>query len=332
MKPNNDPLMWTVKYRPKKLDAIVGNKSIIASIKSMMPFIPHLLFKGPPGVGKTTTALAIVEELGCDVLEINASDESGIDVVRGKIKSFAGTGALNGKFKIVILDEADETTTDFQTALRRTMEKNASNCKFIFTCNEPQRIIEPIHSRCQGGEFEFQLITFEEFKVGIRDILIKENMTIDEDALIKLYDTCQGDMRVVDKLYNISFHTKHITMADITDIQDNDTWKELLKLIQAGKYTEACKVSNKKQIVPVFHALFVSDISDEKKMKIAKYVADWEFKSHFAKTDYIQTYALIANFIAVLKEDKVIRPISAEANAKVIEISKSMKQNIFKVS
>jgi len=299
--------MFTQKYRPTKLDDIVGNKPIIASIKAMLSDLPHMLFMGPAGVGKTTTALAVVKELGYESKEINASDENGVDVVRTTIKNFMVSASLTGKPKILILDEADSTSTEFQTALRRMMEQYSQNCKVIIICNYPHKIIAPIKSRCSGGTFDFLPIEFDEFKRGVLSILSKEQMTITEEALFKLHELSHGDMRIIDKLYNISFQTKDITLDDVLTIKDDDSWKELLKLIRANKYVESCRFADKKHIIPIFHVL-LDDISidDDQKIRIVKYVADWEYKSHFAPTDYIQLYALIANIMSVLKIRNVV--------------------------
>lgn len=305
--------MFTQKYRPTKLDDIVGNKPIIASIKSMLSDLPHMLFMGPAGVGKTTTALAIVKELGCEYKEINASDENGVDVVRTIIKNFMVSASLTGKPKILILDEADSTSTEFQTALRRMMEQYSSNCKIIIICNYPHKIIAPIKSRCSGGTFDFLPIEFDEFKRGVLSILEKEQMTITPDALLKLHEISQGDMRIIDKLYNISFQTKNITLDDVLTIKDDDSWKELLKLIRASKYVESCKFADKKHIVPIFHVLLDdATIDDDRKMRLVKFIADWEYKSHFASTDYIQLYALIANIMSVLKVEKILNIVSQQ--------------------
>lgn len=293
--------MWTTKHRPKKLDDIIGNEPIIKSIKAMMPHIPHMLLKGPPGVGKTTIALAIKNELGCDFLEINASDENGIDVVRGKIKSFMNTAGLNGKTKLILLDEADATSDEFQTGLRRMMEKYEQNCHIILTCNFPHKIIEPIKSRCQGATYDLQPIELNDFKRGITNILTKEQMTITDDAMVKLFEISNGDMRIIDKLYNISFQTKNVTLNDIILIHDDDSWKELLRLMEQGKYTESCKIIKKIHIIPIFLYLISSNISEEKKIKISKITSEYEFRSHFVQTDFIQIYAWVANIISVFK-------------------------------
>ena len=295
--------MWTQKYRPKKLNSIVGNQANIKAIKAMMPNIPHMLLKGAkPGVGKTTTALAIVHELGCEYKEINASDDRGINTIRDIIKPFANTSSMNGKFKVVILDEVDSTTPEFQTSLRRVMEQHSNNTKFILTCNYPHRLIEPIHSRCSGGTFEFLPIEYDEFKRGIMNVLNAEKMTITEEALIALHERSGGDMRIVDKLYSLSFQTRDITLSDIMAIRDDDSWKDLLKLIKAQKYVEACKFSKNDHVWSMYHALLGDDsITDDQKMLITKNASEWEFRSHFAKSEYLQLHALIANLISILK-------------------------------
>ena len=148
--------IWTEKYRPKNLDEVVGQKHVTERLKAYVSSnnMPHLLLTGPAGTGKTTCSLALAKEMFGDewkgnFIELNASDERGIDVVRGKIKEFARTAPLgSAEFKIIFMDEADALTSDAQAALRRTMEKFSKICRFILSCNYSSKIIDPIQSRC----------------------------------------------------------------------------------------------------------------------------------------------------------------------------------------
>src|SRR3989304_4493842 len=147
---------WTEKYRPSKFSEIVGQDNTVKKVQSLTKSlnIPHLLFAGPAGTGKSTLALITVKELFGDkwkenYLELNASDERGIDVVRQKVKDFARTKAIeNIPFKVIFLDEADALTKEAQQALRRTMENYSNTCRFIMSCNYASNIIDPIQSRC----------------------------------------------------------------------------------------------------------------------------------------------------------------------------------------
>src|ERR687884_1366331 len=198
-------LMWSEKYRPKKLKEVVDQGEIIKGISNLIksPDIPHMLFAGPAGVGKTTTALCIAAELLGDewkknTLELNASDERGIKMVRERVKEFAASIKLAtdkefGKPKIIILDEADEMTSEAQTALRRIIEDSAKTTRFIIICNNLSQIIEPIQSRCVV--FRFTRLPKEDVTTHLKMICERQKVKYEEKALGQIYDITGGDLR-----------------------------------------------------------------------------------------------------------------------------------------
>ena len=174
--------LWTEKYRPKTLPDLVGQTHIIERLKAYATTknVPHLIFAGPPGTGKTTAALALAHEIFGEhhwvqnFHELNASDERGIGIIRGKIKDFARTAPIGATFKIIFLDEADSLTQEAQAALRRTIEKYTHICRFILSVNYSSKIIEPIQSRC--AVFRFKPLTGDDVKNYIRKIDTKEHL------------------------------------------------------------------------------------------------------------------------------------------------------------
>ncbi len=194
--------IWIEKYRPVRLDQVAGQDETIERLKSYVATknLPHLLFSGPPGVGKTASAVSIAREIFGEDLwrenftELNASDERGIDVVRNKIKNFAKTAPIGGSgFKIIFLDEADALTSDAQSALRRTMERFSNNCRFILSCNYSSKIIEPIQSRC--AVYRFRRLSDGAIRKRLEFIAEEQGLSITEDGYEALVYVAQGDMR-----------------------------------------------------------------------------------------------------------------------------------------
>ena len=242
--------MWVEKYRPMKLSSIVNQKEAIGSLKSLlknMSEMPHLMFSGSAGVGKTTTALCLAREILGEywkdyTLELNASDERGINMVRDRVKKFARFSGLDTKipFKLIILDEADEMTSDAQTALRRIIEDTAKYCRFILIANNISKIIEPLQSRC--AVFKFTRISEKEVVSYLEEICKKEKIKFDEKGLKTIYNYSEGDMR---HSINILQATASLgivnesnvkTSAGLTKTSDVG---EILKLAMTGKLSDA---------------------------------------------------------------------------------------------
>jgi len=245
---NNDILIE--KYRPNKLDDIVGQNEIIRRLKRYVKNrnVPHLLFSGPAGVGKTAATIAMAKELygvgwQSNVMEINASDDRGIDVIRNKIKNYAGTKAIGDsndiQFKIVFLDESDALTADAQGALRRTMERYTNSCRFILSCNYPSQIIEPIVSRC--SVYQFKKINSQSMIERLKYIALQEKYTITQEALEAIVYISDGDARkAVGSLDNatLTANNNTITINDIYQVSyiEPQTIQNIIKKALSGEF------------------------------------------------------------------------------------------------
>ena len=241
--------MWVEKYRPTKLSEIVNQTEIIGSLEALIKDptdMPHLLFSGSAGVGKTTTALCLSRQIlgeyakDC-TLDLNASDERGIGMVREKVKKFSRfAGMVDVPFKIIILDEADEMTSDAQTALRRIIEDTAKICRFILIANNVSKIIQPIQSRCAA--FKFTSVSEQDVIARLEEIAKKEKVKTDKKGLKAIYEYTDGDLRHAINLMQATASLGGITeenvkaSAGLTKTSDVD---EVLKIALSGKVTEA---------------------------------------------------------------------------------------------
>ncbi|MFB5597525.1 MAG: replication factor C small subunit [Nitrosopumilaceae archaeon] len=243
-------IMWVEKYRPLKLSEVVDQEEIIGSLSALLKNqseMPHLLFSGSAGVGKTTVALCISRQILGDyyrdyTLELNASDERGINMVRERVKKFSRFAGLDTQipFKIIILDEADEMTSDAQTALRRIIEDTAKYCRFILIANNISKIIAPIQSRC--AVFKFTTIPEKNTIEHLKNIAKKEKIKADEKGLKAIYDYSEGDLRHAINIMQATASLGNITeenvkaSAGLTKTKDVD---DVLKLALGGKITDA---------------------------------------------------------------------------------------------
>ena len=231
--------IWVEKYRPKTIDDCILPQSIKKTFKDFVEAgeIPNMLLSGPPGIGKTTVAKALCHELGVDYYVINGSDEGRfLDTVRTNAKNFASTVSLSSdaKHKIIIIDEADNTGNDVQLLLRAFIEEFSSNCRFIFTCNYKNKIIEPLHSRCSVVEFSIKGKQKAEIQVAffqrVVGILTAENIDFDKKVLLQLINKHFPDWRrVLNELqrYSVSGKIDTAILAEFTDARVDDLIRTL---------------------------------------------------------------------------------------------------------
>ena len=202
--------IWVEKYRPRSLSEMVGQEGVVPLLRAYAArrSLPHLLFAGAPGTGKTTAALALAhdllgEEWRQNFLELNASDERGIDTVRTTIKGYARSAPIGGVgFKLLFLDEADNLTSEAQGSLRRMMERYSAACRFILSCNYSSRIIDPIQSRC--ALFRFRGLSPEEMRKQLARIATGEKLQVDDDAYAAIAEQADGDLRRATNLLQLA--------------------------------------------------------------------------------------------------------------------------------
>jgi replication factor C small subunit len=313
---NNSAAIWIEKYRPGTFDEIKGQEDIKKKVKAFIKQgnMPHLMFSGPAGTGKSTMAIVVAKQMYGETwrqnfLELNASDERGIDIVRNKVKNFARTRALgNVPFKVIFLDESDALTKEAQQALRRTMENYTQTCRFILSNNYSSKIIDPIQSRCTL--FRFKPLAKEDIFELVDNIAKAEDIKISEDAKQSLFEISGGDCRRMENiLQSCAALDNNITeelVFSMASVAKPKEIGEILNLAIKNKFIEAKDklldamlrygLSGQDIIKQIQKQVLELDIDDRMKVHLIDKCGEIEFRMTEGSDEYLQLEALLANF------------------------------------
>lgn len=308
--------IWIEKYRPSTFKEIKGQKSIVEKIEAMtkQKSMPHLLFAGPSGVGKSTIAVVIAKTLYGEnwkesFLELNASDDRGIDIVRSTIKNFARLKSISDvPFKIIFLDECDSLTKEAQQALRRTMENFTRGTRFILSCNFSSKLIEPIKSRC--AVFRFKQLEEKDIKEIVKNIAKKEKLKISDEVIKSLYEISEGDCRKVENILQSCASIKsEITPDLVYDMVAAVNPKEIKNVLEIARkdFVKARDMlldlmlkrglSGLDIIKQIQKEIWNLNVDNRTKIKLTERCGEIEFRMVEGSDEYLQLETLLANFL-----------------------------------
>ena len=306
--------IWIEKYRPQRLSEIHGQEDIVERLQSYIEQddLPHLLFSGPAGVGKTTSATAIAREIYDEdwrgnFLELNASDERGIDVVRDRIKNFARTSFGGYDYRIIFLDEADSLTDDAQSALRRTMEQFSDNTRFILSCNYSSKIIDPIQSRC--AVFRFSPLSDEAIAAQVEEIAEAEGIELTADGREALVYAAAGDMRrAINSLQAAATTGEVVDEEAVYRITATARPEEIESMVEdaiAGDFTAARSTLDRLltdtgmaggDVIDQLHrSVWEFDIPDREAVRLMDRVGEADYRITAGANEQVQLEALLAS-------------------------------------
>jgi replication factor C small subunit len=313
--------IWIEKYRPSKLSEVYGQEEVVSRLESFVKEkqLPHLIFAGPAGVGKTSAAIAMTRELLGEnwkdsFLELNASDERGIDVIRENVKEFARIKPFNELgLRIVFLDEADQLTSDAQAALRRTMERFSTTTRFIFSCNYSTQIIPPIQSRTVV--MRFHQLSEADLKSYLKFVAGNENMKLEDDAFDAICEVSSGDARKATSiLQTLKYSGENSPKAifEMSGSLEPADFDKVMKLAIEGLFDEAVDLIEKLTVDRGYSAIdlikgmhsFIRKqrIGQKQKLSIIEALADAEFRLVEGGSDRVQLDALIAKLAWIGQE------------------------------
>ena len=313
--------VWVEKYRPTSLSEMVGQEAIVPLLRSYAEkrSLPHLLFAGPPGTGKTTAALALARDLfGSEwrqnFLELNASDSRGIDTVRTTMKEYARTSPFGAVgFKILFLDEADNLTSEAQASLRRMMERYSGSCRFVLSCNYSSRIIDPIQSRC--AVFRFRAYTTEAVRAQVERVAKGEGKKVSSDAMETILAASAGDMRrAINLLQLTATRADNVTAETVKEYATVPLRREVEGMLGAaltGSFLDARdrlyrlfseRGASGEEILRAIHS-YLPDIGDavlpaREKVRLLEYLGEVDFRLAQGASDRIQLEAVLAHLAA----------------------------------
>ncbi|MEM0440831.1 MAG: replication factor C small subunit [Candidatus Caldarchaeum sp.] len=314
--PDSRNIPWIEKYRPRKLNDIINQEHVVASLKNIVNTknVPHMLFAGPPGTGKTATAHAFAQELfgpryveDGHFVEINASDERGIETIRERVKTYARSVPFGGiGFRILLLDESDQLTDAAQHAFRRTMEQFSTTCRFILAANYSNRIIEPIQSRC--AVLRFRPLGKENVAAMVERIARSEKLTVDDEAIDAIYEFSLGDMRkainILQSAAALSNKVDEKTVYRVMGLVYRGEIRRILELAIEGKFTEARNLLRELIYVQGYQAQDICysisreilnlGVSETEKVKLYEMLGETDFRIAEGGTPEVQLQAFLA--------------------------------------